>query len=319
MAQPRRLLDQLRDAIRVRHLSIHTEEAYVQWVIRYIHFHGKRHPSGLTARHLEEFLTHLAVNDEVAASTQAQALSAILFLYRNVLEVELEEFGSIVRARRPQRVPTVLTRHEIRLLIQHVPEAKRLPVVMLYGSGMRLMEVLRLRVHDVDFAYRQIVVRDGKGSKDRITMLPQRVELMLQKQLRETRALHRRDLSLGHGRVHLPHALARKYPQAETEWGWQYVFPSSKLSVDPRSGHLRRHHKSPSAVQRIVREAQRVSGIRKRVSPHTLRHSFATHLLEDGYDIRTVQELLGHKNVRTTMIYTHVLNRGVAVRSPLDG
>jgi len=268
---------------------------------------------------IEAFLSHLAAQEHVAASTQNQALQALLFLYREVLGREIAEPIQALRARKPKRLPTVLSRQEVQALLSHLFGVHLLLAQLLYGSGLRLMEALRLRVKDLDFAYHTITVRDGKGEKDRITLLPLTLVEPLRKHLEETRRLHQQDLAQGYGAVYLPDALARKYPNAEREWGWQWVFPSPRFSADPRAGVIRRHHLDPTSLQRAIREAARAAGLSRPVSPHTLRHSFATHLLEAGYDIRTVQELLGHKDVRTTMIYTHVLQRGaLAVRSPLD-
>jgi integron integrase len=305
--------------MRLKHYSYRTEQAYVDWIRRFILFHHKRHPQEMGAQEIEAFLTHLAVHENVAASTQNQALQAILFLYREVLGREITEPIQAMRARKPKRLPTVLTREEVLLLFNQMSGIHKLIAQLLYGSGLRLMEALRLRVKDLDFEYRTITVRDGKGEKDRITILPDLLQDPLRHHLEQVRRLHQQDLDQGYGAVYLPEALARKYLNAEREWGWQWVFPSSRLSLDPRTGVIRRHHLDPSSVQRAIREAARAAGITKPVTPHTLRHSFATHLLETGYDIRTVQELLGHKDVRTTMIYTHVLQRGGrAVRSPLD-
>jgi integron integrase len=305
--------------MRLKHYSYRTEQAYMDWIRRFILFHHKRHPQEMGAQEIEAFLTHLAVHENVAASTQNQALQAILFLYREVLGREITEPIQAMRARKPKRLPTVLTREEVLLLFNQMSGIHKLIAQLLYGSGLRLMEALRLRVKDLDFEYRTITVRDGKGEKDRITILPDLLQDPLRHHLEQVRRLHQQDLDQGYGAVYLPEALARKYPNAEREWGWQWVFPSPRLSLDPRTGVIRRHHLDPSSVQRAIREAARAAGITKPVTPHTLRHSFATHLLETGYDIRTVQELLGHKDVRTTMIYTHVLQRGGrAVRSPLD-
>jgi len=317
--RPKKLLDQVRDAIRRKHYSIRTEEAYVSWTRRYILFHNKRHPKDMGAPEIEAFLTHLAVEKHVAASTQNQALSALLFLYREVLGQEVKFPTDSIRAKRPKRLPTVLTREETLRVIGCMSGTHQLMAKLLYGSGLRLMECLRLRVKDVDFAQHQIIVRDGKGMKDRVTMLPDTIAPLLQEHLQRVKRLHVEDLAKGYGSVYLPFALERKYPNANRQWIWQYVFPSSRLSKDPRTGIVRRHHISESSVQKAVNKAARLAGINKHVSCHTFRHSFATHLLENGYDIRTVQELLGHKDVKTTMIYTHVLNRGsLAVRSPLD-
>jgi integron integrase len=317
-ARPR-LLDQVRDKIRTKHYSIRTEKTYIDWIRRFILFHDKRHPKDMGAAEVEQFLTYLAVNQEVAASTQNQALSALLFLYRDVLDVQLEWMDNVVRAKKSQRIPVVLTRDETKAVLARLDGTNRLMANLLYGSGLRLMECVRLRVKDVDFDYRQIVVRDGKGHKDRVTVLPDSLIPPLQDQLERARVLHEQDLAEGFGDVYLPFALERKYPNAGREWGWQYVFPARKRSTDPRSGKQRRHHPDPKQLQRAVKQAVRDGGIHKPASCHTFRHAFATHLLESGYDIRTVQELLGHNDVRTTMIYTHVLNRGGrGVRSPLD-
>jgi len=314
-----RLLEQLRDAIRRRHYSVRTEETYVHWVKRFIYFSGKRHPAGLGAAEVTAFLNYLARERDVAAATQNQALSALLFLYREVLRQPLPWLDELDRARRPARVPTVLTREEVRALLSRMQGTKWLMASLLYGAGLRLRECLKVRVKDIDFGYRQIVVRDGKGAKDRVTMLPAAVLEPLKAHLRGAKELHERDVRDGYGDVELPDALARKYPRAQYEWGWKFAFPSHKLSVDPRTGVVRRHHVYENYVIRGVARAARAARIDKHVSCHTLRHSFATHLLEAGYDIRTVQELLGHADVSTTMIYTHVLNKGGAgVTSPLD-
>ena len=316
---PPKLLDQVRQAIRRKHYSIRTEEAYVNWVRRFILFHKKRHPAEMDTPEIEAFLTHLAVQGNVAASTQNQAFSALLFLYREVLHKELEGSIQAERAKPPQRLPVVLSREEVQRLLSEMSGVHRLMARLLYGSGMRLMEGVRLRVKDIDFELHQIVVRDGKGEKDRVTLLPDALISDLQRHLRHVKLIHEDDLQDGFGRVYLPYALERKYPNASHEWGWQWVFPASKRSIDPRSGIERRHHVDESGLQKAIRAAAHRAGLAKPVGPHTLRHSFATHLLEAGYDIRTVQELLGHKDVQTTMIYTHVLNRGPkAVRSPLD-
>ena len=314
-----RLLGQLRDAIRRKHYSYRTEETYVHWVKRFIYFSGRRHPATLGQAEVTAFLNYLAVERTVAAATQNQALSALLFLYKEVVGAPLPWLDGLERAKRPARVPAVLTRDEVRRILSGMRGSKWLMASLLYGAGLRLRECQRLRVKDIDFGYRQITVRDGKGAKDRVTMLPRSVIAPLQTHLERVRRLHRRDLALGHGDVELPDALARKYPRAQHEWAWQFVFPSHKLSVDPRSGAIRRHHVYENFVIRGLKEAVRMAGIAKHVSCHTLRHSFATHLLEAGYDIRTVQELLGHADVSTTMIYTHVLNKGGrGVASPLD-
>jgi integron integrase len=317
--ESKRLLDQVRDAIRVKHYSIRTEEAYVNWIKRFILFHGKRHPNDMGAAEVESFLTHLAVDENVAASTQNQALSALLFLYREVLRKDLDATIDSVRAQKPKRLPTVLTKDEARQVLTHLTGSHALMAKLLYGAGLRLLECLRLRVQDLDFEHRAIIVRDTKGNEDRVTMLPDSLIEPLRTQLQRVKRLHEEDLAKGYGSVYLPDALERKYPNASREWLWQYVFPSDRLSVDPRSGSVRRHHADESSLQKAIRQTAKATGITKHVSPHTFRHSFATHLLENRYDIRTVQELLGHKDVKTTMIYTHVLQRGgLAVRSPLD-
>ncbi len=313
-------MDQVRDRLRLKHYSIRTETAYLGWIKRFILFHGKRHPAELGKPEVEAFLTALAVERNVAASTQGQALSALLFLYGEVLGLDLPWLDEVTRAKKPRRLPTVLSVAEVRALIAAVEDpAFALIVRLLYGTGMRVMECMRLRVKDVDFGRREIIVREGKGNKDRVTMLPAGLVVPLRAHISLRRRLHERDLVAGHGTVHLPHALAVKYPNAATAWVWQYVFPAASLSIDPRSGVEQRHHLDEQRVQRAVKRAAARAGITKPVSPHTLRHSFATHLLEAGQDIRTVQELLGHSDVSTTMIYTHVLNRGgLAVTSPLD-
>ena len=300
-------------------LSLRTEEAYVGWVRRFILANGKRHPRELGRREVEAFLTHLAMHGHVAASTQNQALSALLFLYREVLQQELPWMENIRRAKKPERLPAVLSREEVAALLAEMNGVTWLMASLLYGAGLRLMECARLRVQDVDFVRREITVRQGKGGKDRRTMLPAMTVDALQNQLAEARRVHERDLAAGRGAVWLPHALARKYPNAAREWAWQYVFPASSRSTDPRSGIERRHHLDETVLQRAVKQAVRRARITKPATCHTLRHSFATHLIEGGYDIRTVQELLGHKDVSTTQIYTHVLNRGGSgVLSPLD-
>lgn len=306
--------------MRLKHYSIRTEQAYAQWIKRFILFHEKRHPSVLGAEEIRQFLSHLAVGGRVSASTQTQALSALLFLYREVLGVELPYVEGIERAKWPARVPVVLTREEAEHILSYVGGTYRLMASLLYGAGLRLMECVRLRVKDVDFGYRQTTVRDGKGEKDRRTVLPESLVETLGLHLKRVRLLHEEDLSAGYGRIYLPYALERKYPSAPAEWVWQWVFPAGKLSTDPWSGEVRRHHASEDMLQAAVKKAAKAAGIQKRVSCHTFRHSFATHLLEAGYDIRTVQELLGHTSVETTQIYTHVLNKGGrGVRSPLDG
>lgn len=313
------LLDQVRHHIRLKHYSIRTEEAYVQAVKRFILFHHKRHPREMGAEEIRQFVSHLANVGNVAASTQNQILSALLFLYREVLDRDIAFIDGIERAKRPKRVPVVLTCPETKALLGSLSGTEYLMATLLYGSGMRLMECVRLRVQDVDFGYKQITVRDGKGEKDRRTLLPAKLIEPLQRQLERVRLLHEEDVSRGYGKVYLPYALERKYPGAATELGWQWLFPAQRLSEDPRSGEWRRHHVSGDALQRAVKKAIYKAGITKRASCHTLRHSFATHLLENGYDIRNIQELLGHANVQTTMIYTHVLNKGgKGVISPVD-
>jgi integron integrase len=317
--KPPKLLDQLREAIRVRHYSIRTENAYCDWARRFILFHGKRHPREMAAEEVTAFLTHLASERNVYASTQNQAKSALLFLYRQVLGIELPWLDEIVQAKRGTRLPVVLTPREVRDLLGAMQGTMGLVVGLLYGTGMRLLECLRLRVKDVELTRREILIREGKGNKDRVTVLPENLVLPLQKHLVRVKTLHDADIAAGFGEVYLPDALAVKYPHAGRQWGWQWVFPSPVRSIDPRSGVERRHHIYPESVQRAVREAARHVGITKPCTPHVLRHSFATHLLQAGYDIRTVQELLGHSDVKTTMIYTHVLNRGGrGVVSPLD-
>ena len=318
-ANPPKLLDQVRDRLRVKHYSIRTEQTYVHWIKRYIFFHGKRHPKNLGARDIEAFLTHLAVEGKVSASTQNLAKSSLLFLYREVLEIELPWLENVTQAKAPKRLPVVLTVGEVQGVLSRLTGTHALIASLLYGGGMRLMEAVRLRVKDVDFARHEIVVREGKGFKDRVTMLPEAVVAPLRSHLAKVKAMHEEDLAQGYGEVYLPFALDKKYPNAGREWGWQYVFPSRNLSVDPRSGATRRHHVDEKGVQRAVKQAVRDAGLTKPATPHTLRHSFATHLLQSGYDIRTVQELLGHSDVSTTMIYTHVLNKGGrGVTSPLD-
>lgn len=314
-----RLLDQVRAAIRVRHYSRRTEDTYVHWIRRFILFHAKRHPREMGEREVTAFLTYLAVDKNVAASTQNQALAAILFLYQKVLEMKLDWLEDVVRARRPKRLPVVLSRDEVARLLDALQGMPQLIARLMYGTGMRLLEALRLRVKDIDFARRQVIVRAGKGDKDRYTVLPQALIGPLQAHLHKVQALHKADLANGFGSVQLPFALARKYPNADREWGWQYVFPSGKFSTARGDTVLRRHHLDEKNLQRNIRQAVERCRFGKPVSSHTLRHCFATHLLENGYDIRTIQELLGHKDVTTTMIYTHVLNKGGrGVRSPLD-
>jgi integron integrase len=314
-----KLLDQVRQLMRLRHYSIRTEDAYVGWIRRYILFHGKRHPRELGEEDVSKFLTSLAIEGRVAASTQNQALNALLFLYKEVLRRELRFIGGAVRVRRPPKLPVVLSRTEVKAVLEHLPGHYKLMGQLLYGAGLRLLECLRLRVKDVDLQYLHIVVRDTKGGKDRRTTLPVSVAPALRQHLEKVKRWHQQDLADGFGSVHLPGALERKLPSASREWAWQYVFPTERRSVDPRTGIERRHHVNEKNLQNAVKTAVRKARLSKAASCHTLRHSFATHLLEDGYDIRTVQELLGHKDVSTTMIYTHVLNRpGLAVKSPLD-
>lgn len=316
--QPK-LLDRVRITIRLRNYSIRTEEAYVAWIERYIRYHKLRHPQEMGAPEIEKFLAYLAVEGNVAASTQNQALCALLFLYKNVLNKELPANINVLWAKKPERLPTVLTRDEVWQIIDKLSDLHHLMATLLYGTGMRLMECIRLRVKDVDFGQQLILIRDAKGDKDRITMLPESMKEALHKQLAWAKTLHDHDLAQGYGTVYLPDALERKYPNANKEWGWQYLFPADQYSVDPRTGSKRRHHYHEDNLQKSVKQATLAGKITKHVTCHTFRHSFATHLLEDGYDIRTVQELLGHKDVSTTQIYTHVLNRGgLAVRSPAD-
>ena len=317
-AKPK-LLTIVRDKIRAKHYSYRTEHSYIGWIRRFILFNDKRHPIDMGAAEVERFLTHLAIERHVSAPTQNQALAAILFLYRHVLEQELPWLENVVRARRSDHLPVVLGRREVHALLGQLEPPFHLVAQLLYGSGLRLMEVLRLRVKDIDFEYSQIVVRDGKGKKDRVTILPDAVAATLQTHLRYVRAQHNWAVQHGYGGVDLPHALEQKYSGATTDWGWQYVFPASRPCRDPRSGACRRHHIHETTVQRAVRVAARRVGLTKPIGPHTLRHCFATHLLERGYDIRTVQELMGHADVRTTQIYTHVMKKGAgAVKSPLD-
>jgi integron integrase len=313
------LLDRVRDKIRLKHYSIRTETAYVDWVRRFVVFHHRRHPRELGPEHVEAFLSHLAVQRNVAASTQNQAKSALLFLYKEVLGSELPWLDNVENAKRPQRLPVVLSHTEVDAVLGRMHGTNGLIARLLYGSGLRIMEAVRRRVKDLDLEGCEILIRDGKGAKDRVTMLPSSLVNPLRAHLVLVRELHAQDLAAGLPGVYLPYALDRKYPNAPREWAWQYVFPSDRLSVDPRSGLRRRHHVDEQNVQRAMRQALRDAGVAKPATPHTLRHSFATHLLQSGYDIRTVQELLGHSDVSTTMIYTHVLNRGGrGVVSPLD-
>jgi len=317
--QQPKLLEQVVAKLRVKHYSMRTEKAYVDWIKRYILHHGKRHPKDMGVAEVEAFLTHLAVERNVSASTQNQAKSAILYLYKEVLGIDLPWLDNVTQAKAPKRLPVVLTQAEVQAVLSRLDGTMWLIASLLYGSGLRIMEALRLRVKDVDFARREILVREGKGFKDRVTMLPVSLIEPLKSHLLKVQALHMEDLSNGYGAVFMPMALDRKYPNAAKDWAWQYVFPSIKLSVDPREKVIRRHHADEKTVQRGVKRAVNLAGLTKLATPHTFRHSFATHLLEGGYDIRTVQELLGHSDVATTMIYTHVLNKGGrGVSSPLD-
>jgi integron integrase len=312
------LLDQLRRAIRMRNYSIRTERSYADWVYRFIRFHNLRHPMEMGAPEINAFLSYLATDLNVAASTQNQACCAIVFLYRHVLKKKLNEFGDVVRAKKPKRLPVVLSAEETASVLSGLDGLHRVMGELLYGTGMRIIELIRMRVKDVDFNRRMITVRDGKGKKDRVAILPTELVPELQAHLESVRVLHENDLANGVGTVHLPNALSRKYPNANQEWGWKYVFPSSVLSVDPRSGIKQRHHVYESVLQKALKRATRESGVVKPVHAHCLRHSFATHMLEAGHDIRTVQKLLGHKDIRTTMIYTHVMQDGVCgIKSPL--
>jgi len=314
-----RLIDRLRDALRSRHYSRRTEQAYCLWVRRYLQFHGMRHPSDMAEPDVNAFLTHLAVAEHVSASTQTQALSALLFLYRLVIGRELGNLGDLIRARQPRRLPVVMSLDEVRVVLGEMSGDTGLMASLMYGTGMRLSECLRLRVQDVDFSQGEILVRDGKGGKDRVTMLPESLAEPLRRHLQGVRVVHHRDLADGWGRVVLPDALDRKYRNAAAEWAWQWVFPQQRRWREPGTGEQGRHHVHATILQRAVKSAVRRAGVAKNVGCHTLRHSFATHLLQSGYDIRTIQELLGHKSVTTTMIYTHVLNRGGrGVRSPID-
>ncbi len=317
--QAPRLIDEVRRRLRLKHYSLQTEKVYVAWIRRFIRFHGRRHPRSMGAAEVERFLSELAVAGGVAASTQNQALSALLFLYREVLGIKLPWLDNVVRAKRPQRLPVVLSQDEVHRLLAAMDGRSWLIASLLYGTGMRLMECLRLRVKDIDFVHHEIMVREGKGGKDRHTMLPRSLAEPLQREIERARVIHAEDLAAGFGSARLPHALARKYPRAAREFGWQFVFPSVQRAVDPLDGTIRRHHFDDAILSRAMKTARHRAGIDKPLSAHTLRHSFATHLIEAGYDIRTVQELLGHKDVATTQIYTHVLNRGAGgVRSPLD-
>jgi len=318
-SRPPKLNDQMRESMRVRHYRARTEETYCQWVRRYILFHQKRHPKDMGEPEINIFLTHLAVKEKVSASTQNQALSAILYLYRHVIGRDIGDLGEVIRARKPKRLPVVMTRKDVKAVLDQLSGDKWLIASLLYGSGLRLMECMSLRVQEVDFQASEIIVRDGKGGKDRRTMLPQKLIAPLLEHLRKVKVIHEKDLAEGWGRVQMPHALDRKYPNAPTEWRWQWVFPQENRWVNNKTKEQGRHHMDESLIQKAVREAVGRAGLKKRATCHTFRHSFATHLLETGYDIRTVQELLGHRDVKTTMIYTHVLNKGTSgVRSPVD-
>jgi integron integrase len=314
-----RLLDLVSQKIQTLHYSRRTEKTYIGWIKRFILFHGKRHPVKMGEKEINRFLSYLAIKKQVTASTQNQALCAIVFLYRQVLNKDIGLLEGLIRAKRPGRLPVVLTKAEVKQVFRNLTGIKRMIVMIMYGSGLRLMECLRLRIKDVDFSSNQIIVRDGKGNKDRITMLPGVIKVPLKEHLKRVWKIHQLDIKDGFGRVYLPYALSRKYPNASREWNWQYVFPASKRFRNQNTGEQGRHHIHETAIQKSVRKAMKDARIAKQASCHTFRHSFATHLLEDGYDIRTVQELLGHKDVRTTMIYTHVLKRGVrGVLSPAD-
>jgi integron integrase len=314
-----KLLDLLRNRIRAKHFSLRTEQNYLQWVKRFILFHHKRHPAEMAGKEINEYLTYLAVKANVAAATQNQALNAIIFFYREILNTDIQNIGEFIRAKMSHHLPVVLNKNEVEDLLNHLEGQNKLMAGLLYGAGLRLLECLRLRIKDIDIQYNQITVHDAKGHKDRVTVLPLTLKESLQLHIKSIKILHQQDLQAGYGAVYLPYALERKYKKAAIDFRWQYLFPAGTLSVDPRSGLKRRHHQSESVLQRAVKQAVTKSNILKPASCHTLRHSFATHLLENGYDIRTVQELLGHKDVRTTMIYTHVLNRGgLAVKSPID-
>lgn len=313
-----KLLDDLRGAIRVRHYSRRTEDAYIKWVHKFILFHKKRHPLEMGESEINAFLTHLAVDENVSASTQNQALCAIIFLYKQVLMKEIGEIP-LIWAQKPKRLPVVLSRDEVKGILSHLKGEYWLMAILMYGAGLRLLECLRLRVKDVDFHYQQIIVRDAKGAKDRVVPLPNRAIIPLKEQIARVKKIHDKDLTQGYGNVYMPFALERKFPNAGKEFKWQYIFPSHRISKDPRSSYFRRHHVDESVMQKVLKQAVFKAEIRKRATSHSLRHSFATHLLQDGYDIRTVQELLGHANIETTMIYTHVINKGGrGVKSPAD-
>ncbi|HCR69811.1 MAG TPA: integron integrase [Anaerolineae bacterium] len=317
---PKKLLEQYRDALRLKHYSQRTEKTYLLWVRQYIVFHNKRHPKEMGVNEINQFLIHLTNDKKISASTQNQALSAILFLYRHILRIELDEKSlSGFRPQRAKVVPTVLSKEEVKQVINHLTGVYKLIAQIMYGAGLRVMETMRLRVKDIDFENHQIIVRDGKGENDRVTTLPNSLIQPLQLHLQQVKITHQKDIADGNGTVYLPFALERKYQNANKEWIWQYLFPATSIYTDSQTGMKRRHHLHETAVQKAVKQAAKMAKIDKHVSPHTFRHSFATHLLQNGYDIRTVQELLGHKDVKTTMIYTHVLQRGgLAVKSPLD-
>ena len=315
-----RFMEQCREVMRFRRLSPRSEQAYLDWIKRFIFFHAKRHPKDMAAAEVETFLTHLAVQSKVSASTQNQALNALVFLYRHVLGQDFGLLEGVQRAKRPQRVPVVLSKAEVARLLAALPVKYRLFFQFLYGTGLRLMEALRLRVKDVDFERGQIIVRGGKGDKDRVTMLPESLRTAMQEHLQRVALLHQQDLTAGLGAVSLPGALKVKYPRAERDWAWQWFWPGATMSVDPSDGQLKRYHLHETSIQRVIQAAVRLARLTKPATCHTLRHSFATHLLENGYDIRTVQDLLGHADVSTTQIYTHVMQKpGIGVKSPLDG
>ncbi|MCC6299080.1 MAG: integron integrase [Anaerolineales bacterium] len=317
--QSKKLLEQVSDAIRIKHYSLRTEKTYIEWIRRFILFHNKRHPKDMGADEIQAFIAYLATQRTVSASTQNQALSAVMFLYRHVLKKDVDLPSDSFRAQKSKTLPVVLTHQEAMLVIGKMTGVTQLMTKILYGSGIRLTECLRLRVKDIDFGNRQIMIRDGKGEDDRVTILPDSLILLLETHLKTVKAIHQKDLKEGFGETSLPYALSKKYPSAAKEWMWQYVFPASVRSIDPVSKRTKRHHLDPSVLQKAIRQAALSIGLTKPVTPHTFRHSFATHLLQSGYDIRTIQELLGHKDVKTTMIYTHVLQRGgLAVKSPLD-
>ena len=320
VSKPKKLLEQVSDALRTKHYAYRTEQTYIDWIKRYIIFHKKRHPKDMDANEIREFITYLATERKVATSTQNQALSAILFLYRTVLEKEIILPPELINPSRPKRLPTVLTHTEAMSVINHMRGTPRLMAKILYGSGLRLMECMRLRVKDIDFENHQIIVRGGKGDDDRFTILPDSVAAEIKHILQDIKTLHDKDLREGYGETILPNALGIKYKNAGKDWNWQFIFPASQRSMDRTSGVIRRHHLDESVLQKAIHSATELTKIDKPVTAHTFRHSFATQLLQNGYDIRTIQELLGHKDVKTTMIYTHVLQRGgLAVKSPLDG